>query len=232
MGKSIGFLLLIFFVGAAPSTQPAPTSDYDQFQLEGFSIYLNRDIAAADSKLANDVKEQLRVRLFEMKCALPPKAMDRLMHVPIWIELHDRGFPGMCYHPSRDWLRDNGYNPDKAGAVEIGDARHFLTWSKEQPMMVLHEFSHAYHHQVLGYDYAPIRTAYQHAKEKHLYDSVLRANGHYERAYCMNNDQEYFAEQSEAFFGTNDFYPFVRAELIERDPEMADVVRKAWGIDK
>ena len=24
---------------------------------------------------------------------------------------------------------------------------------------------------------------------------------------------EYFAEASEAFFGTNDFYPFVRAEL-------------------
>src|SRR5205823_10870474 len=127
---------------------------------------------------------------------------------------------------------DNGYNPDKARAVEIGDARHFLQWSKEQPMMVLHEFAHAYHHQVLGYDYAPIRRAYEHAVEKKLYDDVLCANGHHERAYCMESDQEYFAEQSEAFFGTNDFYPFVRAELIEQDPQMAAVLRKAWGVEK
>jgi dipeptidyl-peptidase-4 len=97
-------------------------------------------------------------------------------------------------------------------------------------MMVLHEFSHAYHDQVLGYDYAPVREAYEHAKEKKLYDDVLRANGHRERAYCMNNDQEYFAEQSEAFFGTNDFYPFVRAELERHDPEMAAVLKKAWGV--
>jgi len=168
------------------------------------------------------------VRLFEMKHALPAKAMEKLQSVPIWIELHDRGFLGMCYHPSRDWLRENGYNPDKAKSVEIGDARHFLAWSKDQPMMVLHEFAHAYHDQVLGYDYSPIREAYEHAKEKKLYDDVLRINGHHERAYCMNNDQEYFAEASEAYFGTNDFYPFVRAELQEHDVEMFQVVRDAW----
>ena len=138
----------------------------------------------------------------------------------------------MCYHPSRQWLADNGYNPDKAGAVEIGDVRHFLAWSREQPMMVLHEFCHAYHDQALGYDYQPIRDAYQNAVDKKLYDRVLRANGHYERAYAINNDQEYFAESCEAYFGTNDFYPFVRAELIEHDPLMAQTIRKAWGLDK
>jgi hypothetical protein len=189
---------------------------------------MNRDIAAADPNLASDVKDLLRVRLFEMKFALPAKGMAKLMRVPIWIELHDRGFPGMCYHPSRQWLTENGYNPDKAKAVEIGDARHFLAWSHEQPMMVLHEFCHAYHDQVLGYDYPPIRQAYQHAIDTKIYDDVLRANGHHERHYAMNNDQEYFAESCEAYFGTNDFYPFVRAELEEYDPQMAEVLRKAW----
>jgi len=217
-------------VFAAPSTQPAPTSDYDQTQFLGFKIYISRDIAAADPKLASDVQELLKVRLFEMKQAFPKHAFEQLQHVPIWIELHDRGFPGMCYHPSRDWLRENGYNPDKAKSVEIGDAKHFLQWSYEQPMMVLHEFSHAYHDQVLGYDYPPIKEAYQHARDNKLYDNVLRINGHHERHYGMNNDQEYFAESSEAFFGTNDFYPFVRAELEEHDPEMAKVVRQAWGV--
>jgi hypothetical protein len=45
----------------------------------------------------------------------------------------------------------------------------------------------------------------------------------------MNNDQEYFAELSEAYFGTNDIYPFVRAEVREHDPEGYRMLRKVWG---
>ena len=45
----------------------------------------------------------------------------------------------------------------------------------------------------------------------------------------MNSDQEYFAESSEAFFGTNDFYPFVGAELKQHDPRMYEVLERAWG---
>jgi hypothetical protein len=39
---------------------------------------------------------------------------------------------------------------------------------------------------------------------------------------------EYFAEATEAFFGTNDFYPFVRSELKQHDPQMYDLLRKLW----
>jgi len=40
---------------------------------------------------------------------------------------------------------------------------------------------------------------------------------------------EYFAESTEAFFGTNDFYPFIRPELREFDPEMFNLLTKLWG---
>jgi hypothetical protein len=40
---------------------------------------------------------------------------------------------------------------------------------------------------------------------------------------------EYFAEATEAFFGTNDYYPFVRSELKVHDPKMYDVLKEAWG---
>jgi hypothetical protein len=46
----------------------------------------------------------------------------------------------------------------------------------------------------------------------------------------MNNEQEYFAETTEAFFGTNDFYPFVRAELKAHDPDMYAVLCEVWEI--
>ena len=39
---------------------------------------------------------------------------------------------------------------------------------------------------------------------------------------------EYFAEASEAYFGTNDFYPFVRQELEQHDPEMFLLLKKLW----
>ncbi|MFH1718606.1 MAG: hypothetical protein ABIF19_14725 [Planctomycetota bacterium] len=40
--------------------------------------------------------------------------------------------------------------------------------------------------------------------------------------------QEYFAECSEAFFGTNDFYPFVRSELKQHDLQMHELLVKLW----
>ena len=46
----------------------------------------------------------------------------------------------------------------------------------------------------------------------------------------MTNEKEYFAESTEAFFGTNDFYPFVRAELKEYDPDMFALLCEVWGV--
>ena len=149
---------------------------------------------------------------------------------PRYTSLDDPAFPGGCYHPSADWLRSHGHNPDKAGGIEFGNARNFLSWSREQPSMVLHEFAHAYHHRILGYDNPSIQSAFKNARDNHLYDNVLRASGRTEKAYALNNDQEYFAESSEAFFGTNDFYPFVRPELERHDPTMAKALKSLWGV--
>jgi hypothetical protein len=133
------------------------------------------------------------------------------------------------YHVSEDFLRSHGYNPAKAKAVEIGNARRFLDWSKDQPAMVLHELAHAYHDQVLGYDQAAIKAAHQRAAESKRYDAVLRASGRKERAYALTSPQEFFAETSEAFFGTNDFFPFVRSELREHDPGTFKLLEELWG---
>jgi hypothetical protein len=39
---------------------------------------------------------------------------------------------------------------------------------------------------------------------------------------------EYFAECSEAFFSTNDFFPFNKEELQKHDPEMFELLHKLW----
>jgi hypothetical protein len=39
---------------------------------------------------------------------------------------------------------------------------------------------------------------------------------------------EFFAEMTEAYFGTNDFFPFNRAELKESEPQIYEVLKNTW----
>jgi hypothetical protein len=216
---------------SAPASQPAftPTSGYARKEVRGWTVLVNNDLMTGEPKTAEKVLELLDAKLLELTRMVPAPAVEKLRQVPIWMELNDPKVPGGCYHPSKQWLIGHDFNPEKAKAVEFGNAKNFLTWSKEQPNLVLHEMAHAYHDRVLGFDNAEVKEVYEKAKESGIYASVLRINGHRERAYAMNSVQEYFAEQSEAYFGTNDFYPFVRAELKEHDPRMYELLAKVWG---
>ncbi len=49
------------------------------------------------------------------------------------------------------------------------------------------------------------------------------------RHYALTDPKEFFAEMTEAYFGTNDFFPFVRAELQRSDPETFALLEEIWG---
>jgi Mlc titration factor MtfA (ptsG expression regulator) len=51
-----------------------------------------------------------------------------------------------------------------------------------------------------------------------------------DKAYAMTNAAEYFAETTEAYFGTNDFFPYTNAELKKHDPFMHELLGKIWGV--
>src|SRR5947209_5419744 len=183
----------------APATRPyAPTASYVQKSIRGWTVLVSGELLRDEPDTASQCLELLNAKLLDVTRVVPARAVERLRAVPLWLELDDPDVPGGCYHPSRQWLVAHDFNPEKARSVEFGNAHHLLTWSVDQPMMVLHELAHAYHHQVLGYDNAAVRDAYEHAKASGTYDRVLRINGRTERAYAMNSDQEYFAESSEA----------------------------------
>lgn len=235
--RSLGLLLLVSCsappgpagsgpAGDGPRRPFVPTSEYELREIEGWTVRVNRRLL--DGRGAAALK-LLESRLQEVVRLVPLLAVVELRKVPIWLGVDDGHAPGAEYHSSRDWLTANGYNPDKARAVEIGSAANFVRWSIEQPSMLLHELAHAYHDRVLGFDHAGIRAVYEEAKARGLYDSVLRFNGRRERAYAMKDEREYFAEATEAFFGTNDFYPFVRAELREHDPSIHALLEEVWG---
>lgn len=121
--------------------------------------------------------------------------------------------------------------PLMAGNVEIGNAKNFVSWTYEQPWMVLHELAHSYHYRVLpqGENNPDVLAAYNLAMKEHRYDQVRHWDGKVVKAYATTNQMEYFAETTEAYFGSNDFFPFVRGELQVADPEGYALMVKVWG---
>ena len=206
-----------------------PTSNYEMRNIEGWSIYVNHRLLHEEKEIGRDFLRLMEVKLYDVNRMIPQPALKELHKVALWLEANNEDVTCACYHPSKKWLSEHGFNPEKAKSIEMGNAVNFIEWSLHQPMMVLHELAHGYHHQTLGYDNPDIKAAYEKAVESKIYESVLRYDGNQARAYALNNDQEYFAEQTEAFFGTNDFYPFVKAELMKHDPLMYETLKKLWG---
>lgn len=215
----------------AAEGSPAATT-HRSWQVEGWTIRIEVRLLEEHPATARAALTELTNQLYRIKRVVPEAALAKLHEVPIWVGVEDEHgrHKCMCYHPDRDWLVENGYNPEKAGCVDLANAETFVKWTHIQPWMVLHELAHAYHHRVVTHEHEGVRHAYESAVKRGNYESVLYYNGEHRRAYALNNQQEYFAEASEAFFGTNDFYPFVRAELKEHDPEMFAVLQEVWGM--
>ncbi len=226
MKKAI-LICIVLLVRCSAASEYTPTEGYEVRKIEGWKVLVNKELLD-HPELTGKVLELLKFQLYQITRVVSVEPLEEIRKVPIWVEYDAPRHPCMCYHPSRGWLANNGFNPEKERSVEVANAENFLKWTIGQPWMVLHELAHAYHHSVLGYDHKELHRAYEKAVESKKYESVLHISGRSKRAYALNNDQEYFAECSEAFLGTNDFYPFVRSELKEHDEEMYKLLRKLW----
>jgi hypothetical protein len=162
----------------APPQYP-PTADYESKRIEGWTVLVNKAFLKSEPSLSERTLTLLRAQLYQIVRRLPAKPVAKLREIRIWVEERESHHPCMAYHPDAGWLRDHGMNPEKARSVEVANARNFLTWTLEQPWMVLHELAHGYHDQFLlgGYENAEIRAAYDRAMAAKLYDSVLRESG-------------------------------------------------------
>jgi hypothetical protein len=215
----------------SPQEPPAPAgaAPHEARELFGFRVQVESSLLSDGDALGRDALELLRGQLFEVTRHVPAPALAKLREVTIRLDRDHPVAPCGVYHPSRAWLVEHGYEAGLARVVQIANARNFLDWSREQPWMVLHELAHAYHDQVLGHDHAGIRAAWERARGSAAWGSVLHASGAERRHYALENDQEWFAEASEAWFGTNDFFPFVRAEFSRLDPEAGKLMQALWG---
>ena len=164
---------------------------------------------------------------------VPAGPLERLQRVVLVLDLSHGELTSMQYHPSADWLAEHGYDTNLARCVHIPVATDLPTPRniREQPWVVLHELAHAYHDQVLGFDDPRIRAAYEAFRRGGHGDQALLHDGTRTRHYGLTDPKEFFAEMTEAFFGSNDFQPFNRAELRTTEPAICDLLESVWRED-
>jgi hypothetical protein len=206
--------------------------NYATERLEGWTLKVDRAVFSAENRAAwQEARRELHAQLIAITRAVREPRLGQLRRITVWV--HNKGPWTQCmaYHPSAEWLRENGLNPDMAKGIEIGDIRTFDAWTRDQPWMVLHELAHGFHDRFLqeGFGNPAVAYAFRQAQEGSRYERVLRISGRTERHYALTNPMEYFAEATEAYFGRNDFFPFVRPELAQFDPAGYRLMQEVWG---
>lgn len=202
-------------------------------QIEGWRVLIQGTFSPEETRLLPRAEALLAVQLKTICQRVPAGPLAELRKVTLWISGKYPNVPERAeYHPSADWLRENGRNPAMARGIELTNVRLCEQESRRMPLFVLHELAHAYHDRVLTNHDPRLIAAFESAQRGGKYEDVLRqdADGRRRRAraYALTNVQEYFAEGTEAFFGANDFYPFNRAELKKHDPMLHDLLAEIW----
>jgi hypothetical protein len=206
-------------------------------EIVGWKVHVNKALIESERKDTEHALELLKKMLDEIIRIVPATAVAELKKVPLYFSpAYKKGTSGAEFHPEAKWLRDNGRDPAMANAVEFSGVHDFEQEMNRMPNFVLHELAHAYHFRVIkdGFENAEIKAVFKRAKASGKYDRVERWRGNgkpntFERAYAMTDPMEYFAENTEAFFSRNDFFPFTRDELKQTDPEMFALLARMWG---
>lgn len=227
------FLLLgLALTGLHAAQPPALPTVHQTRDLEGWTVRVDDRLLAGESAaLGDEALALLRAQLTGIVALLPADKVTRLQQVVFWLDLDHGALTSMQYHPSADWLEQHGYRRELAKVVYIPVAARFTDRRHQQvqPWCVLHELAHAYHDQVLGFDHPEVQAVWQRYAASGHGNRALHVDGRKVRHYALTNAKEFFAEMSEAYFGTNDFYPFVHGELKQAEPETHVLLRRIWG---
>lgn len=240
--------------GVLDST-PLDTSNkiYEETTLGGWPVHVESNWHGGDTKLQQRLESDLQ---YASSC-LPLPAREFLQQsTPIYINRTQKYGPkacptkgkGLCFHPHKQWLCDNGMSPQKHKCIELYDSSDYLEDCQQWGPggVLLHELCHAYHYNMCknGYDNTEIKKCYQQAMKDGLYERVEchSRNGkkEYKRAYACTNHMEYFAELSTAFLGGldddenqeyNKWFPYCRSQLKHHDPRAYSLLQRIWNVD-
>ena len=222
----------------ADEAKPEPTKPvaHTVRDIEGWTVEIDNRLLEQDRELGDLSLRLLSNQLFQIAFHLPESKVEKLRTVKIRLDLTHGKLVSPQYHPSRDWLRDNGYSESLAKCVHLPDAAYYASKDihRIQPWFMLHELAHAYHDQFIenGFENSAIKEAWRKTIDDGKYVKTLHVDGHETKHYALTDHKEFFAEFTEAFFGVNDFFPFNRGELKKDAPEIENLMRTIWLDEK
>jgi hypothetical protein len=209
---------------------------YRTKKIEGATFHISEEVFKADVSAF----ERKPLEVLEDQCqliakALPPKALEVFRKQVIWVEWDEvqsgLGIQGQqrtraaYVRSTPQVLAQLGKNPLQSKSIVIFSLKEIAAEVQPKkpfgkPLTLLHEFCHAFHHQVLGEDHAGVISAYQQAMERKLYDKM---------AYATVNSMEFFAETSCAYLDRLPYYPHTRDDLKKHDPVTFKLMESVWG---
>jgi hypothetical protein len=224
-------LALVSISARADEPKSLPTSHTEQ-KIEGWTVRVDDRLLKGDGAATGErALKLLTARLVAIAVIMPEKSLEKLRSITIQIDQDYGKLVPMQYHPDAGWLKANGYSESLAKCAHIPSVESFLSpfENHRMPWVVLHELAHAFHDQVLGFDEPRVRAAWEKFRDSGKYASVLTSPGHMREHYGLTNPKEFFAEMTECYFGSNDFYPFVTGELKQAEPEIFSLMGEVWG---
>ncbi len=230
------FLLLPAFSILSASTlaadpHPLPTAHTNR-NIEGWNVRVDDRLLHGEAAPTGErALKLLTARLVAITIVVPEKSLAKLRAITIELDLDYGDLHVMQYHPNAGWLKGHGYSEALAKCVHIPEAEAFLSpyENHRMPWVVLHELAHGFHDQVIGFEEPRVTAAWKKFCDSGKYKSVLTSPGHMREHYGLTNQKEFFAEMTEAYFGSNDFYPFVTGELKQAEPDIFSLLEEIWG---
>ncbi|HJZ58192.1 MAG TPA: hypothetical protein VKE74_24835 [Gemmataceae bacterium] len=211
-----------------------PVPGYKLQKIEGVSFLIAEDVFKQDvSGYEPKPLEALELECKTLVRVLPPRALEMLRALVIWAEWDDKVLLGngrkgnsvATYHGATPVeIVKQGKHPLQAKTITIHSLKlltegHQLKRDRND-CLLLHEFAHAVHDQLVGYDHTGIKAAYQQAMERKLYDKEL---------YIATNEREFFAELTCTYLDRLRYYPYTRADLEKHDPVSFKLMESIWS---
>ena len=216
------YAFVIVALMAAPTVaaakQPLPTA-HTTCKIEGWNVRVDdRLLKGEGSALGARVLKLLEARLVAISVVVPDKSLAKLRTITIQLDLNYGDLRTMQYHPDAGWLKEHGYSEQLAKCVHIPDVNDLLEPAgiHSQPWVLLHELAHGFHDQIVGFDEPRVNAAWEKFRGSGKYKSVLSASGTIHEHYGLTDHKEFFAEMTEAYFGSNDLLSRTQRHITRR----------------
>jgi len=218
----------------------SPPREYQEFKTGGWDVKIEKQMLVEDQALAQRAFTRLEQKLAFLLTILPKHSHAELQQVPIYLMFGSRAAGGGD-DSGANYVPKNGpdFHPDLdprwRNSVVVKSAQNYVGLSEFWSIKVLlHELGHAWHLIHWPERHPEILAAWQNATDRGSYQNVTDVieGKHFDRAYALTNQLEYFAELTCMYFVGCNYPPLNRRELQVYDPTGYAMIEKMWDVER